>query len=226
MTVITKAKVDKAKIVPESVTAKGVSITIPAPRFQAFAFKIQGESPYVQASFSEKSRLKMAATQQLGERAKKGTKREPRNFEADYLAAMHVSREGWNGIPASAFRNAMISACRISGFAMTRAKLSVFVLADGFDRVEGVPLVKIIGKPHQHHATVRNDNGAADIRVRPMWTEWSAVVRVEWDADQFGLEDVTNLLLRAGRQVGIGEGRPDSKSSNGLGWGLFRVMPE
>jgi len=34
---------------------------------------------------------------------------------------------------------------------------------------------------------------------------------------------LTNLLARAGLQVGIGEGRPDSKNSAGMGWGLFQI---
>ena len=36
-------------------------------------------------------------------------------------------------------------------------------------------------------------------------------------------QDVTNLLMRVGQQVGIGEGRPDSKNSAGMGWGTFNV---
>ena len=35
--------------------------------------------------------------------------------------------------------------------------------------------------------------------------------------------DVTNLMQRVGMQVGIGEGRPDSRDSAGLGWGTFRL---
>jgi hypothetical protein len=49
---------------------------------------------------------------------------------------------------------------------------------------------------------------------------------VVYDADQFTLEDVSNLLARAGMQVGIGEGRPDSKMSAGMGWGTFRIAAE
>lgn len=66
--------------------------------------------------------------------------------------------------------------------------------------------------------------GVADIRWRPMWEQWSAKVRVRWDANQFSAQDVVNLLSRAGMQVGIGEGRPDSKASNGMGWGMFEVL--
>jgi hypothetical protein len=70
---------------------------------------------------------------------------------------------------------------------------------------------------------VRNATGVADIRVRPMWREWGANVRVKYDADQFTIQDVTNLMQRVGMQVGIGEGRPDSRDSAGLGWGTFRL---
>ena len=52
---------------------------------------------------------------------------------------------------------------------------------------------------------------------------WSATVRVKFDADMFSLSDVINLFMRAGQQVGIGEGRPDSKKSHGMGWGTFHV---
>ena len=134
-----------------------------------------------------------------------------------------MSTEGWRGIPAGAFRQAMISACRLVGFKMTLAKLSVFVHADGFDRIDGIPLIKIDGEPERTDMAVRNATGVADIRVRPMWREWGANVRVKYDADQFTIQDVTNLMQRVGMQVGIGEGRPDSRDSAGLGWGTFRL---
>jgi hypothetical protein len=118
----------------------------------------------------------------------------------------------------------MISACKLVGIVMTRAKLSVFVAADGIDKNDGTPLVKIIGDPRIHRATVRNETGVADIRWRPMWEKWSANVGVTWDEDQFSATDVMNLMHRAGVQVGIGEGRPDSPNSNGLGWGHFEVV--
>jgi len=58
-----------------------------------------------------------------------------------------------------------------------------------------------------------------------MWDEgWEAQVRVRYDADQFTLEDLANLLARVGVQVGLGEGRPDSKSSAGMGWGTFMIV--
>ena len=199
-------------------------IRITRPSLKEASIQIVGIAPYVQHAFSEKQRKQMEATQAAGQQAKGKKVREPKDFMAVYENAKHVSQQGWLGIPAPAFRNAMISACKLVGLVMTRAKLSVFIEADGIDRNDGTPLVKIIGEPRIHQATVRNETGVADIRWRPMWEAWSANVKVTWDEDQFSATDVMNLMLRAGMQVGIGEGRPDSPNSNGLGWGRFEVV--
>ena len=52
------------------------------------------------------------------------------------------------------------------------------------------------------------------------------MVRIRYDADMFAQEDIYNLMMRVGQQVGIGEGRPDSKNSAGMGWGLFDLDAE
>ena len=111
---------------------------------------------------------------------------------------------------------------------MTLAKLSVFIEADGFDADDNTPLIKIIkGDPQYSESVVRNETGVIDLRARPLWKPgWEAQVKVRYDADQFTTNDIANLMLRVGCQVGIGEGRPDSKKSTGMGWGLFEVINE
>jgi hypothetical protein len=188
---------------------------------QGAQLKIRGTAPYVQHAFSEKTRLILEARHREGSKGRNtSTKKEPRDFEADYQNAAHKSVAGWHGIPAAAFRNAAISACRVAGFVMTKAKLSIFVIAEGYDS-RGTPLVRIFGEPQVHESTVRNESGVIDIRWRPMWMQWHAVLHMEWDGDQFGPGDIFNLMARAGKQVGIGEGRAESRDSNGLGWGSF-----
>lgn len=204
-----------------------VQVVIGAPNIQAHTFHIRGTAPYVQCKFSQKARNQMKAAQEettAQKNAKK--KREPRDFDAMFIAAIHHLEGGGYGIPAPAFRNAMISACRVAGVVMTKAKLSVFVLPDGVDEDDGTPLVRIIGdEPERHESHVRINNGRdVDFRIRPMWRRWEAKVRVQWDADQMSPESVANLLMRAGMQVGIGDGRHDSKSSCGQGWGTFEVI--
>ncbi len=205
-----------------------VAVEIKAPNLQTIEVAIEGTAPYVQNKFSEKSRQLMRQTQEAGSAGRGKKPRDAKDFQACYENAKHKAKGGWVGIPAPAFRNAMISACRIVGFQMTRAKLAVFVEADGFDEGDGTPLVKITkGEPTYHEGYVRNESGVVDIRPRPMWREgWQAIVRVTYDVDMFAQQDVINLLARAGYQVGVGEGRPDSKKSAGMGWGTFQIVKE
>lgn len=202
-------------------------ITISAPNIRTAEFFIRGTAPLVVHKFSQKAIQMIRDKQAAGSVARKGTKREAKDFTAVFNGARHISTEGWDGIRADAFRCAMISACRLVGFKMTLAKLSVFIEPDGFDATEGTPLVRIIGDaPEQFESMVRIGLGGSttDISVRPMYRKWGARLRVRFDADQFTVDDVANLLLRVGIQIGICEGRPDSKSSCGCGWGVFEIV--
>lgn len=205
---------------------KSTVVQIAAPKLRTAEFKLIGTSPFVQLRFSQKAMNAMMDKMKGGSQSKSKKVREARDFDDDFEQAMHKSTEGWVGIPAGAFRAAMISACRLVGFKMTLAKLSVFVEADGIDAVDGVPLVRLEGTPEKNIMAVRNATGVADIRCRPMWKEWSIKLRVRYDEDQFSLSDISNLLSRVGQQVGLGEGRNDSRASAGLGWGCFKLAEE
>jgi len=208
----------------KTVETSDVNVVIPAPTFQTAAITIKSTAPYVQNKFSHKALTQMQETQKAGSKSNSKKTKTPKNFEENYEAAMHISTEGWCGQPAPAYRNALISACKIVGFKMTHAKLSIFIEADGFDKDDRTPLVRITkGEPHMSILPVRNATGVIDLRSRPMWDEWEVTLRIRWDSDQFSAEDIINLLSRAGTQVGIGDGRPDSRKSAGMGWGLFEV---
>jgi hypothetical protein len=56
-----------------------------------------------------------------------------------------------------------------------------------------------------------------------MYRKWAATLRIRYDAGMLTADDVVNLISRVGLQVGIGEGRPDSKDSAGIGFGLFEI---
>ena len=202
------------------------AVTIPAPKFETAVFNITGTAPYMMHKFGKKARTMMEEKQRAGSTSKKGAKREPRDFECDYEEAQYRLVDGRPGIPAAAFRKAMISACRVCGFQMTRAKLGLLrIIEDGRD-TEANQLVAITGTPTYDLRPMPNDNGGMDLRVRARFDEWACTVRVEYDADMFTLTDVANLLMRAGAQVGVGDGRPDSSKGSGCGWGTFRIVNE
>lgn len=205
-------------------TAKKDVVTISAPDFGVATFIIRGTAPLVIERFSKKAELmaKMAE----GGAAKNKKVREARDYDRDAEEARYRSGEGWEGLNAAAFRSAMISACRLVGFKMTVAKLSVFVVADDYDKADGLPILRIYGGSETFTAHTRNATGVVDVRARPMYRNWACRITIKFDRAQFSTQDVINLLSRVGGQVGIGAGRPDSKASAGCGWGTFEIVPD
>jgi len=200
------------------------SIVIPAPKFGETVFELTGIAPLVIHRMSHKLKAQMKQKMEEGKSASSKKNREAKDTDVIYAESKYTSREGWEGVHAASFRNAMISACRLIGFKMTLAKLSLFIVADGWDAQEPqIPLVRIYGKAVKQEDIARVETGQPYITVRAAYHKWNVKLRVRWDLDQFSVTDVANLLVRVGQQVGIGEGRPDSKNSAGMGWGLFEV---
>lgn len=203
-------------------------VVISPPNFQYIEIPIIGTAPLVVARFSDKARAMIRAKHEAGSVSRGKKVRESRDFDLDYESSKYVSADGWNGVHAAAFRNGAIDACRAVGYKMTHAKLALFIVADGEDKFDRTPLVRIRDAEAEPWIThVRNATGVADLRARAMWPAgWRMQLRIRFDGDMFTQSDVVNLIARVGIQVGIGEGRPYSKQSAGLGFGTFRIEGE
>ncbi len=198
------------------------SVTIKPPNFTQATFGIKGNAPLVVHRFSAKLKNQMLAKMEAGKSASSKKERTARDSEETFQNSRYISREDWDGFNAAAVRCACISACRLVGFKMTLAKLSIFVPAEGWDKFEPqIPLIRIHGEAVRQDDMARVETGQPYVTIRAAYHDWSAKVKIRWDADQFTLGDVSSLLSRVGQQVGIGEGRPDSKNSAGMGWGTF-----
>jgi hypothetical protein len=216
------AKVTQLK--PQPVVMETSNIVIKAPNFAVAAFAITGTAPYLQNNFSSDNKNKMVEKQKEGtSQTKKRRAKPPKDFQRVYEGSMHIAQEGWHGIPASSLRHAMIDACRLTEVDMVRAKMCIFIEADGLDKDSLQPLVRINGKPRMLLSRVKIGMNQTDIAARAVFEKWDASVRIRWDADLFSPADIGNLLARAGWQVGIGAGRPLSKTSPGMGYGTFDV---
>ena len=200
------------------------TVEIKAPNMKEAVFKIVGTAPLVVHRFSIKTKQEMQLKMETGKAAGNRKIREPKNSDDTYNEGRYISKAGWDGFHAAALRNAMIRACSLVGFTMTMAKMSVFIVADGWDAKEPqIPLVRIYGEPTKQEDMARVETGQPYVTIRPAYYDWYANVRIKWDADQFKLDDITNLLMRVGMQVGLCEGGPSSKNSAGMGWGLFEI---
>jgi hypothetical protein len=198
-------------------------ISISEPNFQSIRFKIIGTAPLMIHKFSAPTRATIEAKQTDKDKVKKA--RAPKDYKAEFNGARYVAAAGWDGFYAGALRNSMIHAARyVDGLQMTKSKGLFFVQAQGFDKDDGTPLVRIQGSKAAHDTRpVRLESGVADLRNRPRYDKWHAEVVIDFDADAVTATDVANLLHRAGSQVGLCEGRPGSSNSFGIGFGTFKV---
>lgn len=208
-------------------------LTIAPLRQAIMTIPIVGVSPLKVLRFSQKKRNLMATTQEAGEQSKTKRKREPKDFKAEYEDAKYrctVTEKGkeltWLGLNANGVRNGCIETCRMAGFVMTRAKMSVFCVEDGLDNIDATPLCRIYGEPEMVVDPVRNANGSPDLRPRVMFRRWKMTLRIRFDEDQFSASDIINLMIRVGQQNGLGEGRPNGTQGCGTGNGIFTVDAE
>jgi len=203
-----------------------VKIEITPPNFQILPVRVEGTAPLMLHKFSEKMRKQIEAKQTATD--KTSAKRQPKDYAAEFNAARYQARTGnWDGIPAGAFRAAMIAACRrVDGLPMTQAKGAFFIIADGRDETDGTPLIKIDGKVEHDTRPVRLESGVADLRNRPRYDSWACELKIQFDADLLSANDVANLLARAGATVGVGELRPQGPNSYGGDFGMFRVTSQ
>ena len=190
---------------------------------------IVGTTPLKILRFSQKKQDQIAESQKAGSQAKSKKKFNPKDFNQDYEDAKYICNtagEDWLGLNATGIRNACIETCRVAGFVMTKAKMSIFCIADGYDILDNTPLVRIYGTPEPTIDPVRNASGVIDLRARVMFKEWRMYPRIRFDEDQFSYSDIINLMIRVGQQNGLGEGRPNSSNGNGTGNGIFTLDME
>lgn len=212
----TKAKVSERNgaAVPE------IGITIPEPRIETIHVPIVGTTPLVVHAWGQKAKRLMLDKQQKKAKAP----REVKNPEQDYRDSRYISDEGWDGVPAAGFKSALVGACRaVDDLPMTLAKRMCFVLADGRSTKQNVELVRIIGEPRMREDMVRLESGVADIRYRAEYVEWSATLRIEFNAGVISAEQIVNLCDLAGYSEGCCEWRPSSPKSASGSCGRWRV---
>lgn len=201
--------------------AEGGAITLTRLEDAMVEIRIVGLTPIIPGKWSEKAKMMMPghpAAEALG-RTKKGV----RKPEEEAESRVYRLPDGRPGVPATAYKAAMVSACRF--FArptMTEAKLLFFVEGTGPNQL--VPL-EHEEPPILREDTTRNATGVADLRYRYAFYPWAATLRIRYTPSSISASSVAALLDAAGR-VGVGEWRPGSPKSATGTYGTWRADAE
>lgn len=181
-------------------------------------FPIVGITPVIPHKWSEKAINMMATKQaQTGVRTKREAK-DPEQEAIDSCYWIDTDDGRVAGMPATAFKAAMVSACRFfDGLSMVQAKLLFYVEGEGADQ-----LVRITGDATMRTDTPRNATGVADLRYRYAFYPWSANIAVRFLPSVISEKSIVALLDAAGRG-GVGDWRPSSPKSATGTFGQWRI---
>jgi hypothetical protein len=176
---------------------------------------IVGLTPVIPHKWSQKSLQMMPGHPDKPLVSPKKGRRNPKE-EAE--ACVYRLPNGKPGIPATAFKSAIIDACRFFDKpSMKEAKLWFYVIGEGPDQ-----LVEIKGKSILREDTPRNANGSADLRYRYAFDDWSATLRIRFPEVCTDADSVAALVDAAGR-CGVGDWRPSAPKSNTGTFGTWRA---
>jgi hypothetical protein len=194
---------------------KATEIAISEPNYQEFELVLTGieGSSLISHKWARKAVFEMLAKQMKFPVPAK-TAKDPHQDFIDSLYPYDVAdpKAGY-GMPAIAFKNSSVGACRFVSMKMTEARGAFHVMGD---------LVQILGRPTNRLDQVRVASGTADLRFRGEFLKWAAVLKIAFNADILSPAQIINLFNHAGRGQGIGEFRPEKNGNRGM----FEVCSE
>lgn len=176
---------------------------------------IVGTSPLIVSRFDEKSKQQIEESGKIGLK-QGGKKKNIISPEEQYEKSIYYLSDGKRyGFPAVAFKAAMVStAYRIYGRNMPSARSAFHVVADDL----GTGLVEIKGEPRMREDMVRvGPQKVASPRYRAEFTEWKAVLHIEYVEGVITKEEIATLIQAAGFTCGVGEWRPEKSNSGSFG---------
>jgi hypothetical protein len=173
---------------------------------------IRGISPLILHNFGEKQRRKM-----LDDMQNKKSAKQPKDPQAEYEAAFHRVKGGQPGFPATGFKACTVAGARFYGSSVTMTSLrqSMFFRGEPSETMPVQALVRIVGEPQQREDVVRVARGGTDLRYRPEFLEWSAVLEIVYVQSMLTRDSLLSLIEAGGLGCGVGEWRPEKGGDNG-----------
>ena len=180
---------------------------------------IVGKTPLIPHRWSEKAKGMMPGHPAAEEVRQKLGKRAPEAEAGDCLYRLQGGRVG---MPAVAFKAAIVGACRyFEKPSMVEAKSIIHVAGEGPEILVPIDYDEMVLRED----TPRNTGGGADLRYRYMLVGWRAVLSISYVTTSITAGAIVTLVDAAGRG-GVGDWRPSSpKSATGL-YGTWRIAAD
>lgn len=181
---------------------------------KTITLKVRGISPLLMNS---------AAAFTEADDGKAKTRRSIPAPEVEAEAGAYRLESGELAFPAAAFKKAIVSAAK--GRKVGKLGLPGIVLASAFETCELIPLVHPdTGEALRDYAIdirgARPQGQGMVRRARPRLDEWGCLVDFEYDDELVAEDLLRELLERAGRNVGVGNFRPEKSGR----YGRFEVV--
>jgi hypothetical protein len=192
-------------------TITQIQVDPPDIRVLELAIEGLGGTGLITHNMSEKARKQMRDKHALKGKQPRGV----RDIDAEYEAAHYRFADGTSGLPCAAFKKAAVRAAKgVNGMTMTDTRMSFFVLAD--DRcTTGMDCVRINSEEVELREDTVTVQGSKDLRYRPEFRNWSATLKISYNAGIISPEIIANLFQLAGFSVGVGEWRPEKDGDAG-----------
>ena len=179
-----------------------MTVKLKSIQTETVSIRVKSLSPMIQHKWSEKAK-EMMRQKHAG---KKTRARDARDPDQEAVDATYFTEDGRFGIPVDAIKASWISAAHKDiGIEKTLVKKALFVQCDDANRV--LPIEA--DEPIVREDCVRVGAGSADLRYRPEFRKWAAEITITYDRSMLTIEDIVNLINRAGFGVGICEWRPE-----------------
>ncbi len=177
---------------------------------------IKGLSPVILHRWSDKAKKEM-----LDKQMKKTVKKVAKDPEEQFKDSVYRLDDEGLGFPVDGFKKAMVRGAKQLGLVMTDMRTGFFVHGE-YSAKEDRELVRIEGELSMREDTVRISGATADIRYRGQVANWSATLKISYNAAVVSFDHIVNMLNAAGYGVGIGDWRPER---DGM-FGRFEVVAE
>ena len=202
----TKAKTKDTAAAPAEAPRE---FLVKPPQVVRLQVRIVGISPYISHAWDEKQKRAIRE-----KHAGKLTKdRDPRDPQSEGERAAYRTADGKYGIPALAIKSAILQAAHKDlGIPRTLVSKAVFIHCDDPDKI--LPL-RLEAEPQIQEDVVRLSNTSTDLRYRPYYYQWAVDLTFDMDVELLQVNDLLNLISRAGFGVGVGEWRPEKGGEYG-----------